>query len=401
MNSKKFTIAGVGCALADYLYTSIHLNSHEVSRYRSRVAGDGGLDPGNLVFTDDLEEFAGSDFRDILRDLAGNRKADGFSIGGPSIVSLIHAAQLLSPESFNVRFYGATGNDETGARIRSSLKDFPLITDAYKEIKGMPSPYTYVLSDPGSGASDCERTFINTMGAATAFSGEMLDDLFFQSKLVCFGGTALVPRIHDDLHVLLKKVKDEGGINLVNTVFDFRNEKLSPGKPWPLGDTHQSLELIDALIMNSDEALKISGKDSLEEASEYFIAHKLGAFFITGGKHEVLLYSGGDLFLPTDGMISVPVSERVKRELEQLEESRRDTTGCGDNFAGGIIVSLASQLQASPEKPCDIMEAVSWGVASGGFACLSMGGAYRENIAGEKRQKVEEYRQDYMQQLRF
>lgn len=400
MSSKKFTIAGVGCALADYLYTSIHLNSQEVSRYRSRVAGDGGLEPGNLVFADDLEEFAGLDFRDILRDLAGNREADGFSIGGPSIVSLIHVAQLLSPESFDVRFYGATGNDETGARIRSSLKDFPLITDAYKEIEGMPSPHTYVLSDPGSSAGDSERTFVNTMGAATAFSGDMLDDLFFQSKLVCFGGTALVPRIHDDLHVLLKKVKDRGGINLVNTVFDFRNEKLSPGKPWPLGNSSGSLELIDVLIMNVVEAKKISGKDRLSEAAEYFIANKLGAFFITGGKQEVLLYSGGDLFLPTEGMISVPVSERVKKEMDQIKARLRDTTGCGDNFAGGIIASLASQLQESPGKPCDILEAVSWGVASGGFACLSVGGTHRETISGEKRQKVEEYRQDYMEQLR-
>ena len=260
MNSEKFTIAGVGCALADYLFTNIHLDSQAASRYLSKITGDGGLEPGNLVFTNDLEEFAGLDFHVILKDLTGNREPDAFSIGGPSIVSLIHAAQLLRPDNFNVRFYGAMGNDDIGSRIRTSLKDFPIITDSYREIKAMPSPFTFVLSDPGSEEIGSERTFVNSLGAAAAYNIDMLDDLFFQSELACYGGTALLPLIHDELHVLLKKVKDNGGINLVNTVFDFRNEKLAPGKPWPLGDSLESLELIDVLIMNGDEALKIVEK---------------------------------------------------------------------------------------------------------------------------------------------
>ena len=75
----------------------------------------------------------------------------------------------------------------------------------------------------------------------------------------------------------------------------------------------------------------------------------------------------------------MPVSKKVKREMEQIEPNFRDTTGCGDNFAGGIIAALASQMYSSG-KPCDIMEAVSWGIASGGFACLSVGGT----LCGEK-----------------
>ena len=77
--------------------------------------------------------------------------------------------------------------------------------------------------------------------------------------MVCFGGTAITPNLHDNLHLLLEKAKTTGAFTLVNTVFDFRNEKLQHGKPWPLGKTDLSYPFIDILIMDKEEALKISG----------------------------------------------------------------------------------------------------------------------------------------------
>ncbi len=42
------TISGTGCALMDYLYADVRLDSEAFVRYRSRTGGDGGLEPANL-----------------------------------------------------------------------------------------------------------------------------------------------------------------------------------------------------------------------------------------------------------------------------------------------------------------------------------------------------------------
>jgi len=55
----------------------------------------------------------------------------------------------------------------------------------------------------------------------------------------------------------------------VNTVFDFRNQKRNPGKPWPLLDSIEDYRLIDVLIMDCEEAMKISGTASIDEAARF------------------------------------------------------------------------------------------------------------------------------------
>ena len=100
---RPITIAGTGCCLLDYLYTGIDFNGPEFSRYLSRKEGDGGLSPGRLVLTDDLEKFAGKNFENLLGEIVGDRQPDEFNLGGPSIVALIHAAQLLANKA-SVRF---------------------------------------------------------------------------------------------------------------------------------------------------------------------------------------------------------------------------------------------------------------------------------------------------------
>jgi len=72
-----------------------------------------------------------------------------------------------------------------------------------------------------------------------------------------------------------------------------------------------------------------------------------------------------------------------------------DTTGCGDNFCGGVIYSVASQLRQNKKAYPDLREAIVWGVASGGFACSYKGGCYFEKQAGEKKHALEEIVRSY------
>ena len=122
------------------------------------------------------------------------------------------------------------------------------------------TPSTVVLSDPSYDNGHGERMFINSIAAAWEYGPDNLDDDFFNSDIVVFGGTGLVPQIHDNLTSLLKKAKSKGCITIVNTVFDFRNEKANPSKKWPLGESDESYRYIDLLITDQEEAFRLSGE---------------------------------------------------------------------------------------------------------------------------------------------
>lgn len=75
-----------------------------------------------------------------------------------------------------------------------------------------------------------------------------------------------------------------------------------------------------------------------------------------------------------------------------------DTTGCGDNFAGGVIASVVRQIY-SGRKVLDMSDACRWGVVNGGFACFYTGGTYYEDEPGEKSGKLQSLYKDYCRQL--
>lgn len=395
-----FNISGTGCALADFLYNGISFEGADFKRYRSEKRGDGGLSPGKLVFMEELEKFAGNSYQSILKEITGNRPPDAFNVGGPSLVPLIHASQMLDPQHCSVRFFGTTGKDETADKIADIIRKTPLNIDNYLKTSTKATPFTDVFSDPDYGGGQGERTFVNNIGAAWEYYPEFLIKSFFDSHITCFGGTALVPRIHDNLTGLLAKAKKSDCITLVNTAYDFRNEKNDPGSPWPLVDMPGDYGLMDILIMDCEEALKISGQNDLENAAGYFASLKASSFIITDGPNDIYAMSGGGLFENT-GLTKLPVSDKVKYELKNNPELRGDTTGCGDNFTGGIIFSLASQLKKKKKGQLDLIEALSWGVASGGFACFIIGGTYVEKSQGEKLERVSMLQKEYLKQLGY
>jgi len=398
MTRRKIIISGTGCALADFLYNNVSFNSPVFKKYISKRPGDGGLNPGKLVFTEELEKFTNLNYQQIIKSLIKNRFPDAFNIGGPSLVSLIHASQLLDDLQFEVKFYGMTGNDEIAKKIFKILSKTPLNILNYHKTNNSSSPFTHVLSDPDFDNGNGERTFINNIGAASEFTPEYLDESFFNSQITCFGGTALVPKIHDNLTELLEKAKYHNCITLVNTVYDFRNEKRNPGKPWPLIKSINHLKLIDILIMDAEESMKISGQPNINLAADFLKEVKVPCFIITNGANDLLAWSGGGLFRRTE-LIQLPVSEKVKAKLNSNNILKGDTTGCGDNFVGGVIASLAWQIKTKKKGSFDLIEAISWGIASGGFCCFYMGGVYNEMFSGEKKIIIQEIQAEYLGQL--
>jgi sugar/nucleoside kinase (ribokinase family) len=391
---KKIIVSGVGCCLVDLLYNDIDFSSDTIRKFLSKERGDGGLTPGHLVFQEEFEKYSGTSFDLIVNNITGGRTYDKINIGGPSIVSLINAAQLSDNENCEVRFYGRGGKDEPGYYLLSSLKKTPVVLKDYKLIDNR-TPSTVVLSDPSYDNGHGERMFLNSIGAAWDYKPDELDDDFFNSDIVVFGGTALVPQIHDHLTTLLNKAKSKGSITVVNTVFDFRNEKANPSEKWPLGESEESYSYIDILITDREEAFRLSGELDPQAAIKFFLDRGFSSLIITNGSKNISLFSDGGFFTPCE-LKEMPVSLKVINELKNTQGG--DTTGCGDNFVGGVIASVVAQLQNGIIKP-DLQEACSWGVVSGGFACFYMGGTYFEETAGEKLARIKPYYESYKMQI--
>ena len=392
--SSKFRVSGTGCCLVDRLYNNISFDSEYITSHMSGKRGDGGLTPGQLVFQEELEKYSKKDFQQILQEITLGRQPDKINIGGPAIVAMIHAAQITEDPECTYHFYGYGGTDSEGEFLQASLKKTPVLLDHYR-LCGTPTPSTVVLSDPGYNQGHGERMFINSIGAAWDFGPENLDEEFFASEVVIFGGTALVPRIHDHLTQLLEKAKSNGCITVVNTVFDFRNEKAFPGKKWPLGKSNESYGLTDLLIMDLEEALRLSGEKDIRSAMQFFRNQGTGTVIITNGSANILVYSGGSLFETFDET-EMPVSRVVIDEVKKGKAG--DTTGCGDNFVGGVIASMVNQIMAGSGKP-DLIEAGTWGIVSGGYTCFYLGGTYLEQNPGEKHRNLLPYYQQYKNQI--
>jgi sugar/nucleoside kinase (ribokinase family) len=393
MSDKPFRISGTGCSLVDYLYKPVDFSGKIFKEYLSAKPGDGGLSPGRLVFTGELEKFAGKTYPEIRHALTVGMDPVAVNIGGPSIVSLIHAAQLCG-QTAGVYFYGCSGNDDAGAFIRQKLSTTPLNTGFYKTTDSH-TPFTDVLSDPNYDSGHGERVFINNIGAAWDFFSEDLDEDFYNSQITVFGGTALVPNIHADLRNLLMKARDCGSLTIVNTVFDFISEKRNPAEPWPLGDSNDTYRHIDLLIADREEALRHSGGGTPEEALEFFRQNGVGAVIITQGPNPVNYYADNKYFGNLEPE-SLPASHKVIDELAKNPALAGDTTGCGDNFTGGVIASIAGQMIDAPERRVDLKAAIALGVSSGGFACFFHGGTFYEKFPGEKLQLVNKYYDAYL-----
>jgi len=386
----------------DRIYDHIDFRSEAFGKYLSQASGDGGLEPGKLTLEEELERFSGQSFAsDILPRLTLGHEPQKENIGGPCVVALINAAQLGHDES-TVRFYGCRGDDGVGESLQQMLERTNLDLSHYRVQASRETASTVVLSDPHYADGHGERTFVNTIGASWHYLPEDIDESFYDAEICLFGGTALVPRIHQGLSSMLQRAKSRGCITVVGTVYDFLNEKEHPGQRWPMGDGDVSYASIDLLIVDHEEALRLSGCPDVPSAIDFFREKGTGAVIVTCGASHVTLWADSPLF----GKVVVqtmPVSQAVGMALKQGRKG--DSTGCGDNFAGGVIASLAMQkaLAAPPVGggrvgAFDLREACRWGIVSGGFACFYYGGTYLEQRAGEKRALLQQLYDQYREQ---
>jgi hypothetical protein len=194
------------------------------------------------------------------------------------------------------------------------------------------------------------------------------------------------------MHFHYLKVEDiinRGGGNLVLRHYGSNeDENLSEAK-------HFAVYLSKSLVT---AACKISGQTEPENAVRDFIDKGVGTVLVTQGPDPVLVFSNGSLF---DAMqlAYLPVSRNLSAEMLSGDHPKKDTTGCGDNFAGGLLADLAIQLQSKDVGHLDLSQACAWGICSGGIAGTYPGGVYMENRLGEKYRRIKSFVDQYRRQI--
>ena len=122
----KKRIAGTGCCLLDYLYTDIDFSAQPFQSFLSKKGGDGGLVPGQLVFASGLAGFSGMSEEECLKQLTGGFPPDAVNLGGPGVVAMVHASQVLAPEGWDITFSGVFGDDAASEEMRRFVASYPV-----------------------------------------------------------------------------------------------------------------------------------------------------------------------------------------------------------------------------------------------------------------------------------
>lgn len=93
------------------LITSIQTSISIVRHFKNSVPEPSAMGGSLLVswcspLSDEFEKFSGVDFHTALSECTGGRKSDALNLGGPAIVALITAAQILHGKDVDFSYYG-------------------------------------------------------------------------------------------------------------------------------------------------------------------------------------------------------------------------------------------------------------------------------------------------------
>ena len=122
---------------------------------------------------------------------------------------------------------------------------------------------------------------------------------------------------------------------------------------------------VNIIVINDEEAMQLSGKESLFAAAEKIL--KLGPKYVVikKGEHGSMLFGDGQFFVTP----AYPVKEVI------------DPTGAGDTFAGGFGGYLSEQDELSFEN---LKNAIIFGTVMASFCVESFGTSSMETLKKEE-----------------
>lgn len=255
-----------------------------------------------------------------------------FSVGGDAVnqavrISMLgHGAALLSQ----------VGDDVFGRYILEQAASHGVDTGGVRVDERHPTTVTAVLVK-----EDGQRHFISTRGASKYFDREGVDfDAVRSARAVSVASAFHAHGMDACAEEILREAKAAGAL----TFMDF----IGADDGGALRDLARAFRYLDYAMPNYDEAAALTGERDLDRIASAY--RELGVRRLI-----VKLGAGGCFFTEDDKRLLVP----------GFKVRCVDTTGAGDNFAGGFI---AAKLEGKPDR-----DALVYANAVGALAVQSYG----------------------------
>jgi len=226
---------------------------------------------------------------------------------------------------------GALGSDDLGDVLIAMLGRLGVETDRLARKDGVQTSASVLPIRPGG-----ERPALHVIGANASLTRDDVPwDLIEQADTLHLGGPEFVMEIGPEI---MGFCREHGVRTTADVLADGWLELLDMIMP--------SLEHVDWLLPNADQAMKLTGTSDVESAGHALIERGVGACAITCG-------ADGSVVVTADGAERVPA----------LDIEVVDTTGCGDAYSAGFIRGLS--LGREPEAAARLATACAALVAQG------------------------------------
>jgi sugar/nucleoside kinase (ribokinase family) len=247
---------------------------------------------------------------------------------GPAVI----AAKL----GLRTRLVGAIAEDAMGRVLRDALVADGVDVGALQIVEQSRTSATILAISP-----DGDRPALHAPGASLALRLDPPFDAVLSTRFLHLGGVGTMPFIDGaPSQKLLEAARERGIVTTCDLV--------SP-MPTTLPALEHVLPLIDYFMPAADEAIALSGRDTAEDAAQFFMDRGVGACIFKQGVSGSLLIQPGDT-------IRIPAFR-----VETV-----DTTGCGDSYCAGFVAGLGRgfELEEACRFAAETAALVSTGLGS-------------------------------------
>lgn len=238
-----------------------------------------------------------------------------------------NVAAAIAKLGGDAAFAGKVGNDPFGHFLKQTLEEVKVDTSMLLFDDELPTTLAFV-----SLKKDGERDFVFNRGADANLSVDELPKLSGTNVKIIHMGSAtglLGGKLTETYLQLIKKAKERN----IFISFDpnFRVDLWKGREKEFIAQCMKCIPYADLVKVSEEEALLISGKNTLDAALEELHMFGAGTITITLGKDGTLI---------SDGMETFKVASMPIKSV--------DSTGAGDAFIGALLYQLAQQ-----KKPKD------------------------------------------------
>ena len=276
---------------------------------------------------------------------SGFRAESGsLNVGGEAVNESIAASKL----GMRVGILCALGDDGAGHLVESELLRNGVDLSLVVRPKGHSTPVTTMfVRDDGS------RQSITNRAHTANFHPESFVSSFLDTRALILGSLFRAP--FDDPEIIFNVVRGakEAGVLVI------ADTKLPNFHFLTLDDIKDSLQKIDFITPNEDEARYFTGREKPEEMADVIMSYGVRNVIIKRGEKGCFFMNSSDEFtLPAFAIKAV------------------DATGAGDNFVAGFVSELV--------KGSTVKNALTFGNACGAICTTAIGA----NTALKNREQV-------------